>query len=170
MKNIQQPENYTDITIDLQDKKERLTLRWLQLGTDGENIDSPKNTVHFYKDGRAIGTNSFHAHVVPQFKELSGKALLINKGKLLRKAKDIKTSAAPSQFTTQPDIDLIYPKSEPSATIIVPIQQLREALEMPTDSLYIWLEIYPGNSTPLIVRDVEEKGRYALISPVRLPA
>ena len=169
MKTIEQPEDYIDITIDLQDKEERLTLRWLQLGTDRENIDSPTNTVHFYEDGRTVGTNGFHAHVVPRFKGLSGKTLLINKGKLLLKGKDTKTLATPSKINMQPDIDLVYPKLEPIATIAVPIQQLREALEMPTNSLHIRLEIY-GNLVPLIVRDIEEKGRYALISPVHLPA
>ena len=176
MKTIQQPEHHNRIEIDLQDKKQRLALRWLQLGTDREqatNLSSVVGAVLFYEDGRAVGTNGVHAHIIPEFqKELKGTSLAINEGKLLLKTKDTKTFGIPIYIYHQPNIDQVDPSQQlqPNATITVPIQQLREALEMPTDSPYIRLEIYPGNSAPLIVRDIEEKGRYALISPVHLPA
>jgi hypothetical protein len=137
-------------TLDLKDDWNRLSLRWLQMATDQSSVRDWQHRVCCAGERRVFTSDGYRMHVMQLpwlVDRCSGEDALVKQGKsIYKKDREVDVETFES---SSPPIDNMIPHGD-AATVTVNTRFLKEALEFPSDPLYVTLEVRPDR--PLVVR------------------
>lgn len=157
------------------EKQDALTLRWLQLATDGSKKSygnpgykrEPLSGLHV-KNGKAEAADGYRIHqsVTPEPLEDFEGIVRVREGKGLHKTpgRVYKAEKVDGVF---PDTRQIFPRGKPQSVIAIKAKYLREALDMPNlnPADMVVIKAY-RSSHPVLVEAQDGKSR-ALVMPMK---
>jgi len=152
--------------INVKKSKEALNLRWLQLATSTSTWKKVLKGIHIRGDNKAEASDGYRIHQGPVPEALDfdvGDTIRVNQGNTIYKSPDREYSAnlVEGHF---PDTDVVFPNYEPTVSIALNSDFIKDALEFPqADDNKVILEFFQKGSANLLQIRTEDDEYKALI-------